>query len=140
MSGDVTGSANFDGSGNVTISTSVKNMKTQVAKFTTTKNNTQLNFTFKRNMNIVWVNVELIFAAGEQSNAGVVGLDDLMPEWAKCTQSDSEMLGIEEYGEYGGSLSYTSFSSSEKHRLGFSFVRESYSEAGRGNLIFTYII
>lgn len=140
LSGDVSGSANFDGSGNITIPTSIKDPTTQTASFTTTKNATPINFKFKRSMNIVWVEVKITFPTGQQSDAGNVALDDLIPEWAKCTQGNSEMLGTEYDDEFSCSLSYTSFSSASKHRFNFSYVRESYSTENQVTVIFTYIV
>ena len=154
LSGDVTGSTSFDGSGNVTIPTSVKNPTTQTAVVNTTKNDTAFKFIIKRNMNVVHINVELTMALGKSTGSGIINMDKLLPDWAKCSGNTSEFLGVGTYLDGVSPASGSSYShiecfcrcdlsysttSSIKHRTTFSYTRIG-TEEKTINFAFSYII
>ena len=155
LTGDVTGSANFDGSGNISIPTSVKNSKTQTNTVSTKEDNIGIKMVIKRNMNIVHISIVITVPAGTESGASLVNLDNLLPAWAKCTDDTSEFLGSGNYfegvqvsdGSNASKISsyckcYMNYAAdmSVKHRLGYSFVRGEKSSEQNFNFAFSYVI
>lgn len=145
LSGDVTGSANFDGSGNVTIPTSVKNSTTQTTVVNTTKNGTAFKFVIKRNMNVVHINVEVTMPSGQEVGSGIINMDELLPDWAKCNGDISEFLGVGSFIESSSmdcfcrcDLSYNT-AYNVKHKTVFSYKKTS-TEEKTINFVFTYIV
>lgn len=145
LTGDVTGSATFDGSKNVTVETSIENSTTQTAVVNTTKNDTAFRFIIKRNMNVVHINVELTMPSGREVGSGIINMDELLPDWAKCNGDISEFLGVGSFIESSSmdcfcrcDLSYNT-AYNVKHRTVFSYKKTS-TEEKTINFVFTYIV
>ena len=154
LTGDVTGSASFDGSKNVTIETDIKNSTTQVAIIDTIKYDTNIKFIVKRNMNIVHINIQMLLPQGKDAGVMAINGDELLPEWAKCTGNNEEVLGKDEYIDgvkIGSGTNYSTINSfgkiemgyyptaSVKHKIAFSYQRVGTSET-KIHFVFTYIV
>lgn len=88
----------------------------QTATITHIENDVTFTLKFKRNMNVVTVNVNMFIPADKRIVNSWLDLDDLMPDWAKTSENENTVLDSAYYVS-GGSISQSEVTFTDTARI-----------------------
>ena len=106
-------------------------LKTQTDTITKTDSSTTYNITFKRNVNVVTVDIEANFPANFYGKTGSIDIYSLVPSWAIPTNTTSAtldrdtILDITSTWEIKGEYSLRLYASTSSYKLNCDFILNS---------------
>lgn len=114
--------------------------KVDVANITLKGNGSvRMYIQFKRSGNVVCVKTRVYIAAGVTSDAKVIDITDIMPEFAKTNEKGTEGFTIVEYDD-NRKHTFIGKTSDDKYRFGLNFVVDARTEARYEEIYMTYIV
>lgn len=114
--------------------------KVDVANITLKGNGSvRMYIQFKRSGNVVCVKTRVYIAAGVTSDAKVIDITDIMPEFAKTNEKGTEGFTIVEYDD-NRKHTFIGKTSDGKYRFGLNFVVDARTEARYEEIYMTYIV